>query len=151
VGDIRGLTIKFANSPPCACRGSSEEKTQYGLSTLAYQSFKAMLLLIYGSLFLSCVYYCLSVFWGLASRQCSCTHGIICERVLDSKQVIVLQHPPCSPDLFANESFLFPKVKEISERRYFNDINDITSNMTAGLKVIPQNQFQNCFEGWTRR
>jgi hypothetical protein len=23
--------------------------------------------------------------------------------------------------------------------------------MTAALKVIPQNQFQNCFEGWTRR
>ena len=21
----------------------------------------------------------------------------------------------------------------------------------AALKVIPQNQFQNCFEGWTRR
>jgi len=24
-------------------------------------------------------------------------------------------------------------------------------NTTAALKVIPQNQFQNCFEGWTRR
>ena len=22
---------------------------------------------------------------------------------------------------------------------------------TAALKAIPQNQFQNCFEGWTRR
>jgi len=24
-------------------------------------------------------------------------------------------------------------------------------NTTAALKAIPQNQFQNCFEGWTRR
>ena len=35
--------------------------------------------------------------------------------------------------------------------RHFDDIDDIRSNITAVLKVIPQNQFQNCFEGWTRR
>jgi hypothetical protein len=35
--------------------------------------------------------------------------------------------------------------------RHFNDIDDISINTTAALKAIPQNQFQNCFEGWTRR
>jgi hypothetical protein len=60
--ELRGLTIKFANSPPCACRGSYGQKTQYGLMTLAYQHFTDVLLLIYGSLFLSGIYYCLSVF-----------------------------------------------------------------------------------------
>jgi len=35
--------------------------------------------------------------------------------------------------------------------RQFDDIDDISSNKTAALKAIPQNQFQNCFEGWTRR
>ena len=35
--------------------------------------------------------------------------------------------------------------------RHFDDIDDITSNTAAALKAIPQNQFQNCFEGWTRR
>jgi hypothetical protein len=60
--NIRRLTIKFANSPPCACHGSNGQKPQYGLMTLAYQRFTAMLLLIYGSLFLNGVYYCLSVF-----------------------------------------------------------------------------------------
>jgi hypothetical protein len=43
---IRGLTIKFASWPPCACRGSSGQKPQYGLITLAYQRFTAVLLLI---------------------------------------------------------------------------------------------------------
>jgi len=33
----------------------------------------------------------------------------------------------------------------------FEDINDIRSNTTAALKAIPQNHFQNCFEGWIRR
>jgi hypothetical protein len=31
------------------------------------------------------------------------------------------------------------------------DIDDIRDNPTAVLKAIPKNQFQNCFEGWTRR
>jgi hypothetical protein len=39
--------MKFANSPPCACRGSNGQKPQYGLMTLAYQRFTAVLLLIY--------------------------------------------------------------------------------------------------------
>jgi hypothetical protein len=45
-----------------ACYGSSGQKTWYGLMTLGYQLFTAMLLLIYGNLFLSGVYYYLSVF-----------------------------------------------------------------------------------------
>ena len=50
-----------------------------------------------------------------------------------------------------SDFFLFPKIKEILEGRHFDDIDDIRSNTTAALKAIPQNQFQNCFEGWTRR
>jgi hypothetical protein len=41
---------------------------------------------------------------------------------------------------------LFPKIKEILNGRNFDDIDDIRSNMTAALKAVPQNQFQNCFE-----
>jgi hypothetical protein len=60
---------KFANSPPCACSGSSGQKPQYGLMTLAYQRFAAVLLLIYGSPFLSDIYYCLSIFWCADARM----------------------------------------------------------------------------------
>jgi len=57
-----------------------------------------------------------------------------------------------SPALTPNDFFLFPKIKEILKGRYFDDIDDTRSNnTTAALKAIPQNQFQNCFEGWTRR
>jgi hypothetical protein len=45
---------------------------------------------------------------------------------------------------------LFPKIKEISKGRHFDDTDDIRSNTTATLKAIPQNQFQNCFYGWNR-
>jgi len=69
---------------------------------------------------------------------------------LATKQITVLEHPAYSPDLSPNDFFLFPKIKEILKGRHFDDIDDIRSNTTA-LKTIPQNQFQNCFEGWTRR
>jgi len=36
---------------------------------VAYQHFTAVLLLIYGSLFLSGIYYCLCVFWCAAARM----------------------------------------------------------------------------------
>jgi histone-lysine N-methyltransferase SETMAR len=63
----------------------------------------------------------------------------------------VLKHPPYSPDLAPSDLFLFPKIKKTLKRRHFDDIDDIKSNTTAALKAIPQNQFQNCFEGWIRR
>ena len=71
---------------------------------------------------------------------------------LATKQVTVLEHPAYSPDIAPSDFFLlFPKIKEILTGRNFDDIDDIRSNTTAALKAIPQNQFQNCFEGWTRR
>ena len=63
----------------------------------------------------------------------------------------MLEHPAYSPDLATSDFFLFPKIKEILKGRHFDDTDDIRSNTTATLKANPQNQFQNCFEGWTKR
>jgi transposase len=63
-----------------------------------------------------------------------------------SKQITVLEQPPCSPDLAPSDFSLFPKIKEILKGKHFDDTDDIRSNMTADLKAIPPNQFQNCFE-----
>jgi len=57
------------NSPLCACRGSNGQKLSYDLMTLTYQRFTVVLLLFYGSLFLSGIYYCLRVFWCAAARM----------------------------------------------------------------------------------
>jgi len=69
---------------------------------------------------------------------------------LATKQITVLEHPAYSPDLAPSDIFLFPKIKERLKGRHFDD-DDIRRNTTAALQAIPQNQFQNCFEGWTRR
>jgi len=72
------------------------------------------------------------------------------EEFLATKQITALEHPAYSPDLAPGEFLLFPKIKEILKGRHFDDIDDIKSNTTAALKAVPQNQSQNCFEGWTR-
>jgi len=76
------------------------------------------------------------------------TEGKSKEEFLATKQITVLEHPAYSPDLAPSDFFLFPKKKEILKGRHFDDIR---CNTTPALKAIPQNQFQNCFEGWTRR
>ena len=73
------------------------------------------------------------------------------EEFLATKQITVLEHPAYSPDLAPSDFFLFLKIKEIMKERHFDDIDDIRSNTTAALNALPQNHFQNCFEGWTRR
>ena len=67
---------------------------------------------------------------------------------LATKQITVLENPASSLDLAPIDFFLFLKIKEILKGRNFDDIDDIRM---ASLKAIPQNQLQNCFEGWTRR
>ena len=56
---------------------------------------------------------------------------------LATKQITVLEHPACSPDLAHSDFFLFPNIKEILKGRHFDDIGDISSNTTAALKAIP--------------
>ena len=73
------------------------------------------------------------------------------EEFLATKQITVLEHPAYSPDLASNDFLLFPKIKEILKGKHFDYIDDIRSNTMVALKAIPQNQFQNYFEGWTRR
>jgi hypothetical protein len=66
---------------------------------------------------------------------------------LATKQITVLEQPAYSPHLAPSDVFLFPKIKIILKGRHFYDTDDIRSNTTAALKDIPQNQFQNVFEG----
>jgi hypothetical protein len=95
--------------------------------TLAYQRFTATLLLIYGGLFLSGVYYCLSVFWcAVANNSWFLQHdnapahtALSVGEFLASKQITVLVHPPNSPDLAPNDFLLFQNIKKILKGRNF--------------------------------
>jgi hypothetical protein len=77
--------------------------------------------------------------------------SIVAAKFLATKQVTVLEQPAYSPDLAPSDFILFLKIKKILKGRHFDDTNEIRSNTMAALKAIPQNQFENCFEGWTSR
>jgi hypothetical protein len=79
------------------------------------------------------------------------SRSTVSEGVLSTKQITVLEHPPCSSDLAPSDFLLFPKIKEILIGRHFGDIDDISNNTTVALKAFSENQFQNCSEGQTRR
>jgi len=86
--------------------------------------------------------------WILHHDKALAHMALSVRQFLAAKQITVLEHPAYSPDLAPSDFFLFPKIKEILKGRHSDDIR---SNTMAALKAIPQNQFQNCFEGWSRR
>jgi len=88
--------------------------------------------------------------WILHHDNAPAHTALSVREVLATKQITVLEHPAYSRDLSLSDFFLFPKIKEILKGRDFDDIDDFRSKTTAALKTIPQNQFQNGFEGWTR-
>ena len=89
--------------------------------------------------------------WILHHDKAPAHTALSLREFLATKQITVLKHPAYSPYLTPSDFFLFPKIKKILKGRHFDDIDDIRSNTKEALKAIPQNQFQNCFEGWTRR
>jgi hypothetical protein len=59
--------------------------------------------------------------------------------------------------LAANEFWFFPelkpsltspKLKSASKGRRFQYIEDIKEHVTMALKVVPQQEFQKCFQQW---
>jgi hypothetical protein len=57
---------------------------------------------------------------------------------LATKSITKMDHPPYSPDLAL-------------KGQRFADIPDIQLNMTALLRGIPENDFQDCFRQWHHR
>ena len=78
--------------------------------------------------------------WILHHGNAPAHTALSMREVLATKQITVLEHPAYSPE-----------IKEILKGRHFDDIDDIRINTTITQKATPHKQFQNCFEGLTRR
>jgi hypothetical protein len=59
-----------------------------------------------------------------------------------------MDQPPYSPDLAPCDFWLFPKLKNALKGQSFADLSDIQYNVKTLLRVIPQNNFQDCFQQW---
>jgi len=89
--------------------------------------------------------------WILHHDNATAHTALSVREFLATKQITVLEHPAYSPDVAPSEFFMFPNINKILKRRHFDDIDDIRSNRMAALKAVPQNQFQNYFEGQSGR
>ena len=87
--------------------------------------------------------------WILHHDNAPAHTALSAREFLATKQVTVLEHPAYSPDLARNYFFSVPEDKGNIERKAFWWHRYIRNNTTAALKAGTQNQFQNCFEGWT--
>jgi hypothetical protein len=137
-------TIKFVNSPLFAFRGSTWQKLDSQPSllicsteTAAWEWRKRPELFAKNS-------------WILHHDNAPTHTALSVGEFFATKQITLLEHHACSRDLAPSYFFLFRKIKALLKWRHFDDTDDIRSNTTAGLKASSQNQFQNCFEGWTR-
>jgi histone-lysine N-methyltransferase SETMAR len=70
---------------------------------------------------------------------------------LARKQVTVLQHPSCSPDLAPADFFLFPKLKSQLKGKRFQDISTIQANVTEQIRSIPKDSFKKSFQSLYER
>jgi transposase len=67
---------------------------------------------------------------------------------LTSTKTTVIFHPPYSPDLAPCDFFLFSKIKLKLNRRRFESIEDIQAESQDVMKMLTQNDFQQCFQSW---
>lgn len=62
--------------------------------------------------------------------------------------IVLLPHPPYSPDLAPCDFFLFPRIKMNLKEKYFVDVNEVEQKTLEVLTNIKEDEFLRCFEQW---
>lgn len=70
---------------------------------------------------------------------------------LTKNGVVVVEHPPYSPDLAPNDFYLFPKTKSTLKGERFMDIADIQANTDRVLRGLKVEDFRYCMSKWQER
>lgn len=70
---------------------------------------------------------------------------------LQQERVIMLPHPPYSPDLAPCDFFLFPKIKKELGGKRFERIQDLAHAVKLITDNISQEEYFNCFQDWCMR
>jgi hypothetical protein len=62
------------------------------------------------------------------------------------RNITVVEHAHCSPDLAPSDIFLFPRINNTLKGEHFDDIEEIKSNTAIALNGISENDFRACFQ-----
>jgi len=66
--------------------------------------------------------------------------------IFDPKNVTILYHTPCCPDLSPPDYFLFPKLKMKLKELHFADDAEIQEAETDELKKVQKEEFSAAFQ-----
>lgn len=75
----------------------------------------------------------------------------IVTKYLHEERVVLLPHPPYSPDLAPCDFFLFPKIKKELGGMRFERIQELARAVISITNNISQEDYFNCFQDWRRR
>jgi histone-lysine N-methyltransferase SETMAR len=64
--------------------------------------------------------------------------------------MVIVPHPPYSPDLVPCDFSLFPKLKIKLKERRFESVSDIQRESQAVLDSIKTNDFHDAFQAWKK-
>ena len=88
--------------------------------------------------------------WMLLHDNAPAHSAIRVRQFLAQHGVVVIEHPPYSPDLAPADFFLFPRLKNALKGARFDDVDDIKTTVTTILQTIPSDaffaSFHNLFE-----
>jgi hypothetical protein len=65
--------------------------------------------------------------------------------------MVIIPHPPSSPDLASCDFALFPKLKMKLKGRRFEAVSDVQRESQAVLDRIKENDFHGAFEVWKKQ
>jgi len=83
--------------------------------------------------------------WNLHQDNAPAHDALRVREFLAKNSITKMDHPPYSPDLAPCDFWLFPKLKNALKGQRFADLSDIQRNVKTLLRVIPENDFQDCF------
>ena len=81
-----------------------------------------------------------------SSRKCE-----VVKSFLVSEKVIVLNHPPYSPDLSSCDFFLFPRLKKMLSGNQYTSRSSLGSAIYQGLIQLPNEDYLSAFRDWVKR
>jgi histone-lysine N-methyltransferase SETMAR len=76
--------------------------------------------------------------WILHHDNAPAHDALTVHEFLAKKSILILDHPPYSPDLALCNFWLFPKLKTALKGHRFSDIANIQGHVTTILKSIPE-------------
>jgi hypothetical protein len=88
---------------------------------------------------------------GPSSRECTPDMSLKTTESVTNNNMVIIPHPPYSPDLAPCEFALFPKLKLKLKGRCFETVSDIQRESQAVLDSIKENDFHGAFEAWKKR